>query len=845
MHRLLERQIKKFLGESANSDENLSLFFDAIGQQYEQMDQERTLLENALELSSAELRHANDTIKEQSEAKIKLQQSALDVAANMVMITDHEGVIEYVNDSFCRVTGYDKEEVMGKKPSILNSGVHNKEFYQHFWKRLYNKEIIDTQIVNRRKDGTLYDEEITITPIVDEKSGKITHFIAIKRDITERIKQENILKEAIDKALEASRLKSEFLSTMSHEIRTPMNGIIGMTDIVLDTSLTTEQQEYMAILKESSLALLVIINDILDFSKIEAGKLEIDPIDMDILDTVESSADLFAAKAREKNLALMTFVDPQIDQVVVGDKVRIRQVLTNLIGNAVKFTSHGEVSVSAIVEQKTQEGCIVKFEISDTGIGMSADVVSKLFQSFTQADSSTTREYGGTGLGLAISKKLCDLMGGEMGVKSEVAKGSTFWFSLPLPYSQESLEKQPEAQEAKLGGVKVLIVDDSHSAREVVKVYLRSWGAQTVCAVDAMDAFAKLQEAYDERDPFEVAIIDLAMPGIDGFELAGQIFGTSHVANTKCILFTAFDQRGIGQKALDLGFSAYLTKPIRQASLLKAVLDCTIPEENREKSATKSDQQKRYNGPQRNILLVEDNEINQRVAKSILEKLGYDIIVASNGQEALDSVSKQSFGIILMDCQMPVMDGFEATMKLRHLSNDSATTPVIAMTANAFEGEREHCLAVGMDDYLSKPVDFDLFRQKLDYWYGKRSDKKIEAPEVSLPLLDEELVDTERLMMIFGNNETIKTVLGLSIVSLGEGLEELNTSSLKGDIIGCCALLHGMKGEASNLGLIVMARELEIAENFAKKNELNNLLTQMATLQHVYRLLVAYQKGNG
>jgi PAS domain S-box-containing protein len=841
MHRLLERQIKKTLGESALTDQRLLSFFDVIGQQYEQMDQERMLLENALELSSAELTSANEKIKAQSEATIKLQQSALDVAANMVMITDNEGVIEYVNQSFCRVTGYAKEEVIGKKPNILNSGRHNKEFYHHLWKGLRHKEIIDTQIVNRRKDGTLYDEEITITPLIDEKSGKITHFIAIKRDITERIKQEKELKDAIEKALEASRLKSEFLSTMSHEIRTPMNGIIGMTDIVLDTTLTYEQQEYMAILKESSLALLVIINDILDFSKIEAGKLEIDPIAMDVLDTVESSADLFAAKAREKNIALMTFVDPQIIQIVEGDKVRIRQILTNLIGNALKFTSYGEVSVKATLENKSDDGYSVKFEISDTGIGMSKEVVSKLFQSFSQADSSTTREYGGTGLGLAISKKLCNLMGGEIGVESEVAKGSTFWFTLPLPLSKATHIQQPVVQTTKLSGVKVLIVDDSRSAREVVKAYLRSWGATTVCAFDAMDAFGKLQQAYDEREPFDVAIIDLAMPGIDGFELASQIFGLPHISHTKCILFTAFDQRGIGQKALDLGFSAYLTKPIRHSSLLKAVIECCVTQES-ENNGPKKEKNLKYNGPKRNILLVEDNEINQRVAKSILEKMGYDIAVANNGQDALDIVSKNSFGIILMDCQMPIMDGFEATMKLRQLDGDAAMTPIIAMTANAFDGEREHCLAVGMDDYLSKPVDFDLFRQKLEYWYGKKSDKKLDVVEPTIVSFDEEIIDYERLMMIFGDKESIKAVLELSIESLGEGLNQLNVLTLKGDLIGCCTLLHGMKGEASNLGLTLMSKELEIAESYAKNHDLNHLLTHIVTLRQVYTLLIDHHR---
>ena len=795
--------------------------------------------------------------RHESEARIRLQQAALDAAANMVVITGRDGVIEYVNPAFCETTGYAASEVIGQQTSLFNSGLHDAAFYQTMWNSLLQGKPWEGELSNRRKDGSVYPEQMTITPITED--GVIAHFIAIKRDISDEVRTrtrlklvetaiqeieqgilitnadpdefgptihyvnegfsritgfapddavgqrtgimrgpatdpdkiaefstalstgnsitlemnfqrksgelyvaelhyspvhdedgkvshyigllsdigprkeaEEALRTARDQALENSRLKSEFLSTMSHEIRTPMNGIIGMTDLLLDTAQSAEQHDFTCVVRDSANALLIIINDILDFSKIEAGKLAIEITDLSPEQVVASVAELLAAKAREKDLALTSFVDPMLPARLLGDPTRLRQVLLNLLGNAVKFTRNGNVELSARLEltDDVLQTKQVRFEIRDTGIGISPATQARLFQSFTQADSSTTRKYGGTGLGLAISKRLVELMGGEIGVISDEGKGSTFWFTLPLV--------EP---------------DETHNAARPAPALLK---------------------------------------------------------------------QSVTTDAVDLAAAAK---------------------------------------PRPMILLAEDNLINQKVARLQLHKLGYALHIVDNGQEAVTAMSAAQaaspppYAAILMDCQMPVMDGFEATAAIRkaeHLQPGAKRIAIIAMTANAMQGDRERCLAAGMDDYISKPFNPERLGSLLAEWINQSAsiDPAQEAAESrsSRPSPSSQPIDFTRLNDFFGDDQqVIMELLDLFRTATRPLLEKLQAAAAQQDANALKALAHEVKGSAGNLGIEGMARLAADLENAAANADWPNATKQCDSLAIAFeQVLVAiadYEAG--
>jgi signal transduction histidine kinase/DNA-binding response OmpR family regulator len=577
----------------------------------------------------------------------------------------------------------------------------------------------------RVQDG-MQDEIGTLTQSFNHMAATVAdstaHLEARVAERTAALSAANIeLAQARDAAQEATRVKSEFLANMSHEIRTPMNGIIGMGQLLADTPLSVEQRHYAQTIGTSAEALLAIINDILDFSKIEAQKLDIEALDFDLRTMIDDFADLFSWRAAERGLEFHCVVAPDVPTHLIGDPGRLRQVLTNFVGNAIKFTERGEVTVRiSAAESSADDSLTLRFEVSDTGIGIPADKQGKLFAAFTQVDGSTSRKYGGTGLGLAISKQLAELMGGTVGLSSTPGQGSTFWFSACLDRSHAPPQEAPAPlAPAARACLRVLAVDDTETAREILSIQLTRLGFRHQLATCGAEALTALRAAHAAGQPFDIAIIDKLMPEMDGETLGQAIHADTDLASTRLILITASPLPGDARRAEAEGFSAFLTKPVREQQLLDTLAAVLAPKpaDNTAPILTSSNTPHQIVPPSARsarILVTEDNRVNQIVAQGLLKTLGFtQVDIASNGQEALDALAAQHYHLVLMDCQMPVMDGFEATTALRARGD---RVPVIAMTANAMQGDREACLAVGMDDYLAKPMTRDQLEAMLKRW---------------------------------------------------------------------------------------------------------------------------------
>ncbi len=673
---------------------------DEIGVLFEQFN---SMLDR-IQQRDAALQRAHDDMERRVEQRTSYLNALVENSPLAIMVLDSSEKVQLCNPAFERMFQHSRSDIVGKPEDGLLADGRLLAEARGISRETLGGTPVSLVTQRKRKDGMLVDVELHGVPLV--VNGQVVGSLGIYQDISVRKRAEEAMQQAKEAAEAASKAKSEFLANMSHEIRTPMNGIMGMTELVLDTDLDSEQREYLNIAKLSADSLLSIINDILDYSKIEAGKLEIDAIEFNLGDTIADTMKALSFRAHQKGLELAYDVQPDVPEALLGDPGRLRQIIVNLVGNAIKFTERGEVILYVENEWKTNDDIQLHFRVSDTGIGIPAEKQAAIFEAFTQADGSMSRTYGGTGLGLTISMRLVVLMHGRIWVESEVGNGSRFHFTAHFGLQKVPRRTVVPRDPATLRDMRVLVVDDNETNRQILLKMLASWHTWPLAVDSGAKAITALRESQGLGRRYPLILVDAQMPDMDGFALAESIKKNQEWGAATIMMLSSAGQRGDAQRCRELGISAYLTKPVRQAELLDAVLTAlgtrTIVDAS---PVLVTRHTLRENSPRLRILLVEDNAVNQMLAVRLLEKRGHTVTVAGNGKEALSALEKDSVDLVLMDVQMPVMDGFQATAAIREKEKMSESRlPIIAMTAHAMAGDRERCLEAGMDDYITKPI---------------------------------------------------------------------------------------------------------------------------------------------
>ncbi|MBF0146932.1 MAG: PAS domain S-box protein [Magnetococcales bacterium] len=693
-----------------------------------------------------------------------------------------------------------------------------------------------------KRDNTFLPVSHVTSPL--KKMDEVIGAICVFRDHTLTRQAQFSLEQHRKEAMESSRMKSVFLANMSHEIRTPMNAIVGMNDLLMDTPLNGEQYEFASIVRESSKSLLALINDILDFSKIEAGKIDIEEIDFSPVTVVEGSAELMAGQTGQKGLVLETFISPKIPQTLRGDPGRLRQMLLNLISNAVKFTEKGNITVKARMETDSPDRAVVRFMVEDTGIGLSKQGRDRLFEPFIQADGDTTRKYGGTGLGLAISKRLTELMSGTIGVESEEGKGSTFWIRIPFKLSDpEAMGKTGQLNLAPLRGARAVVISDIATDQEFLKEYFSSWGIRVTLRGTWDEGLQAIRQEMSQETPLDFIIVSSRLTDIDPRSIPHQLAAEQFATTPHLIGLLHGDDREFKVSLLDAGFESVMSKPVRKSDWVDELVELRNPSaakprilavadnEPAEKHTDEPDTQEEIESGKL-ILLAEDNIVNQKVTLLQLKKLGYAAHAVTNGKDAVEAVMRAPYALILMDCQMPVMDGFEATHAIRRLDrSNSGHIPIIAMTANAMKGDRERCLNSGMDDYMSKPVSPSTLREKLKFWIPK-------GPQVA------PAVDINQLRQLMGPNDAaIRELLQEFLPSATALIARLREASRSKSVAALTEAAEELREASSNMGANTLAQLSRMAENAAQVPDWAKVMETTNRLERSFRKVESFIKG--
>jgi two-component system sensor histidine kinase/response regulator len=791
--RLLLRQIAKS-GASVDrppDERGWRDLLERVDRSYKEAEADRYLLERSLDKVSAEMQHLYESLRRASENALALERDKLkaiiSATGDGLVTVDRAGIIQSINPAGAILLGWDTATLESRllcdivssmqiapdvalQDAIVNGHVHRNESAQFAHRELGHIHV-----------------SYALTPIHQEK--EITGFVLVFHDMTTRKHAEEQLERARAEAEAASRMKSEFLANMSHEIRTPMNAVLGMTGLLLDTPLNEEQREYAAIVKNSGEHLLSLLNSILDLSKIEAGRLELENVSLDVRLVLDEVLQMFSDRGAGPDVELVGHVSSAVPRQLLGDPNRLRQVLLNFVSNAIKFTQHGEVTVSVHVQSCADDNSELRFVVRDTGIGMNEEAISRLFTPFTQADGSTTRRFGGTGLGLAISKQLVELMRGKVGVASSPGKGSEFWFTAQFPI--RSFEQDPLPQNA-FRDLRVLVVDDNAASRARIVDALSAWGMDAVTAESGMQAFVLLAQSKAER-PFDMVLLDQHMPGLSGLDIS-RALRADRSFDGICKIWMGSLGRGVSAEELrDAGVAAIVPKPIRFQSLEQALLrarhgdDCTEPRQvTLPPPKLNVIVAPRIRKQFAQILVAEDNPVNQRLTGKLLERIGYTYDIVEHGIEVMEAVAMHDYELVLMDCMMPEMDGYQATRELRERG---FKLPIVAMTANALPGAREACIGSGMDDYLTKPIDPPRLEAVVKRWL--------------LPPLDVLGLENAREMMDC-DDDGLRELLRVFFDDAERSLVDSATAIRNGDIASLTKLAHKLKSASGYLGAVAL-----------------------------------------